>query len=270
MSVIDGQQRITTLCLLLSSMRDYLSRSGIASGLCKEIENTLFPAGRASGCVVRPTYFDRSSFERCVNGTFAKAATSMADAESSDISPTKSSGATSATVVNDITPAEDDHIAAVRRYLDKFMESRIFVKRLSPETWHTEEAVVAASRKLVSAALDQFSCLWFKMDKSENAQSAYARLAMRAAGIELLSRNPHAGAFEWRTLSHAIPTLVKQMRTNMLGVAMATTDLLRNLIVSYFERDQKVAVCCRNSVHSNEPTTSKTIANLRNKSHLIN
>lgn len=218
LSVIDGQQRITTLCLLLSSIRDYLSRSGMASELCKEIEKTLFPAGRASGCVVRPTYFDRSSFERCVNGTFAQTTGSTIGAEASALSTAKSSAATNTTVANDIATVEDNHIVAVRRYLDHLIGSRTFVKRLSPETWQTTEAVVAAARKLVSAALDQFSCLWFKMDKSANAQSAYARLAMRAAGIEILSRNPHA------------------------GVAMATTDLLRNLVVSYFARDQEVAI----------------------------
>ena len=170
----------------------------MASELCKEIEKTLFPAGRASGCVVRPTYFDRSSFERCVNGTFAQTTGSTIGAEASALSTAKSSAATNTTVANDIATVEDNHIVAVRRYLDHLIGSRTFVKRLSPETWQTTEAVVAAARKLVSAALDQFSCLWFKMDKSANAQSAYARLAMRAAGIEILSRNPHAGAFEQR------------------------------------------------------------------------
>ena len=189
LSIIDGQQRITTMCLLLSSVRDFLSRAGIAPELRKEIDQTLFPAGRANGCVVRPTYFDRASFERCVNGTSRGTVNLTAVGKTANASPAASSVPTSAS-------SPDDHVSLVGKYFDKFFDSGLLLKRIFPDRPQTPEAVAAAARQLVGAVLDQFSLLWFKMDNSANAQSAYARLAMRAAAIESLRTDPNAGGFD--------------------------------------------------------------------------
>merc|ERR1711871_1223480 len=90
--VIDGQQRITTACLLLSALRDVLSPE---SRVREDINNLLYPNGGAC-CALTPTYFDRPSFEECVRVTKRKPA-----------SPQESNGSSSC-----------DHVIACRRFFD--------------------------------------------------------------------------------------------------------------------------------------------------------
>ena len=203
-SVIDGQQRCTTVCILLSSIFDYCSRLNVAPGLCKVIQSILFPGGGETEggkgkttCILSPTYFDRESFERCVGGKYV---------------PRKEDG----------DQGVPDNILLIRNLFDSLLENGFLWKAISSKLgrgdWSKSESarIEACATGFVSAMLNKMSVLFFKIvDKTgTETQSAYARLAMRDAGLSF------------------------QVNNRAPGVAMAVMDLLRNLIIACFDREE--------------------------------
>jgi len=77
LTVVYGQQRCTTTCLFLSSLRDFILSQAIPDAALREraeaavgaIDASLFPLGGHGEWVSRPTYFDFVSFDRCVRAS---------------------------------------------------------------------------------------------------------------------------------------------------------------------------------------------------------
>ena len=141
--VIDGQQRATTICILLSSVRDYLAAQGRASELRRDIDAVLFPArsqhdaqqrGRAgensagnggsgpgaataagAACVLEVTYFDRPSFARCMRGGAVRA---PSDHDASSAAANESSRRPD---LGTVGPDDGDHVLLCRAYFDARM-----------------------------------------------------------------------------------------------------------------------------------------------------
>ena len=110
----------------------------------------------------------------------------------------------------------------VRNIFDNYLESGILWKniasKLAPGKWSASDSslVEMCATGFVSAMLNKMSVLLFKIEDKNGTetQSAYARLAMRDAGISFQTNN------------------------RAPGVAMAVMDLLRNLIVACFMTEE--------------------------------
>lgn len=173
-SVIDGQQRATTVCIMLTCIRDYCHRVNIAPGLCTHIQSVLFPSASATECIVTPTFFDRATFDRCVRGDYT--------------ATTRESGV--------------DNIAFIRDTFDRYLDNGALWKQLASKMASVSsqcadelELVSVCATAFVMAVLDKMSVLFFKMASSTplDTQSAYARLAMREAVLAFQATNQHPG-----------------------------------------------------------------------------
>ena len=67
--IVDGQQRLTTVCIFLSSLRDFLVARSMSVEIVRMINEILFPLCDDKDCILTPTYFDRESFRVCVKTT---------------------------------------------------------------------------------------------------------------------------------------------------------------------------------------------------------
>lgn len=195
--VIDGQQRITTVCVLLGALRDILP---LDSPVRASIQQLLYPSDRASdggsGCVLTPTLFDRASFEACVGRPTEKPPLS-------------------------ISGHPDDHVAACRNFFDQALPG--LLKRVrdklglkvdgegASKERAAERVVEICARSLMNALMDSCTVLCFKMrEQGEEVMAAYSRLAMRDAMLSF------------------------QLNNSAPGVKMEFLDLARNLVCCQF------------------------------------
>ena len=212
--VVDGQQRLTSICLLLASIRDFISRHLELNKetICIEFKssllslenfcnNFLHPAGDANVCILEPTYFDRESFRSCMKHSGRTYFTRRDHADVSNVSSSR------------------DHILSAKQFLDEtFLNGsllRVVWTKIAPRTPVIENShsfVLSTCASLVQTVLDKIGVLYFDVDKniSNNLQCVYERLAMREA---LLSPD----------LYNSSP-----------GVLMRESDLVRNLVTSFF------------------------------------
>jgi len=167
LTVVDGQQRCTTTCLLLSSLRDFLmsqhlqdaSVRELAQGVVDDINGILFPlrsssSSSSSACVLQPTYFDRASFDRCVQ----PAAGGRIGAAEADVD-------------------EEDHVLRVRAMFDDVLHSGQFFGRVRQRLFEEgggegERRIVDCVSSVVQAVLDKICILFFVA--AEHASEAQA------------------------------------------------------------------------------------------------
>ena len=205
LKVVDGQQRFTTTCILLTSLRDFVRvhqaslPSPRAQTTIDDINAVLFPQGIEQGeCVLRPTYFDLTSFKWC---TLNKDGSRVGQHN------------------------QDDHILNVRAVFDTVLYNgrmweqvkRRVARSSSSSSKHQQGALLLDCVDSISqAALDKMSALLFlTVEKASEAQAVYGRLAMREKGLMGANRAP--------------------------GVAMDVVDLCRNLILSCFSNGSEAA-----------------------------
>ena len=197
--VVDGQQRMTTVCLFLSSVRDYFSKQNLSPELCQAIDDILFPLGREHGCILTPTYFDREPFNACINGfhTFQD-------------------------YLKDSNNNVNSDIINVRRMCDHAIETGYVFKRVAAKfsdkplgDGKDVELLELSAISFLQAFLDGFNILFFKMMDKTNTMNSYFRLAIREFGLK------------------------KQFSINSPGVGMATADLIRNLLLTCFNDEKK-------------------------------
>ena len=200
--LIDGQQRLITLCIFLSSIRDYLknllstvSVSGRPKieALITQCNDVIFRNGSPA---LQPTYFDRESFNSYVDPAPRSAVPATSDATQ----PPRGGGV--------------DYIKLTRQFFDSHVNSGALACKMglhsssSEESVLTEAAAVGMCSALVTAVLDKLTMLFFLVRESD-LQSVYERLAMREA---LIASGSYNGA---------------------PGVSMSECDLARNLVTSY-------------------------------------
>jgi len=199
LKVVDGQQRMTTVCLFLSSVRDYFSTRGLSQDLCTKIDNVLFPLGREKRCILTPTYFDQEPFSACVNGI---------DALREYLS-------------NHGNKVNSD-IIFVRRMFDSAIENGSIFKRVAgkfadtPLDENNHELLELSAMSVLQAVLDGFNVLFFKMMDKSNTMNSYFRLAIREFGL-----------------------INSMFSIDSPGVGMATADLIRNLLLTCFHGEKK-------------------------------
>jgi hypothetical protein len=196
LKVVDGQQRFTTTCILLTSLRDFIRRnqeklpSTRSQNVVDDINNVLYPLGIQHGCVVRPTYFDRHSFKWCL---------------------TNKDGARVQLNQHD----QDDHVLNVRSIFDEVLNNgQLFSQVRRRVSGHRlnqnhHELILDCIESVTQASLDKMSVLLFlTVESASEAQAVFSRLAMREKCLMGQNRAP--------------------------GVALDVVDLCRNLILSVF------------------------------------
>lgn len=229
--LIDGQQRLTTFCLLLSSVRDFLldhaSLHDISDShrkqlveLADDFHNALFSS--TNRCVLLPSYFDRVSFSMCVNY------------EGRDESQFKKLLAEYSKVGDETF--EDDHILQARSFFDGALYEGDLCETIAgkldcdgdtqPSSGSVTNSrrlktdcatVLLACTSLRTALLDSFTALFFETNE-QDVQSVYERLAMREK-------------------------MLSAMHNRAPGVNMAESDLVRNLVTSYgVDDDAQIAL----------------------------
>lgn len=206
--LIDGQQRLTTLCILLSSIRDYLLNllpSASAAGrptmdvLIKQCNDFILPNGTPA---LQPTYFDRESFYACLDPARRASEPAVSDGQTPRLGRTSAGGTTA------------DHVKLTRQFFDTQLNSGVLACKMglhvasSDDDTLSEAAAFGMCTALASAVLDKLSMLFFLVRESD-IQSVYERLAMREA---LIATGTYNGA---------------------PGVSMSECDLARNLVTSY-------------------------------------
>ena len=223
LTVIDGQQRCTTTCILLTSLRDFvrthvlnkkLSETlvPLAQSIIEDIDAVLFPMGAAAGCVIQPTYFDRQSFVRCVSST-------NEDNDDDDDDDGGVGGHSHTSGLVKIGPFrvdgnydDEDHVLGVRSLFDDALYSGKLWNRISPgKTPPDGENILDYIVAVYQAVLDKVCVLYFlTAEEASEAQAVYARLAIRDKG------------------------LTKQLASPAPGVSLDAVDLCRNVILSVF------------------------------------
>lgn len=211
--IIDGQQRLTCVCLLLASTRDFITKyiasnresldESFASSLsnlalfCNDILHPGSPSN--SDCILEPTYYDRSSFQSCM----------------------RSDGGLDGDVgVELLEEAECDHVLQAKHFFDDSFSHRPLLRVIwtkihrssglfLPVAQDSPEFVLTTCASLVQTVLDRFGVLYFEVDSNNDVQSVFERLAMREAMLapDLYNASP--------------------------GVLMQESDLVRNLVTSF-------------------------------------
>jgi len=209
--VVDGQQRLTTVCILLSAVRDYfLHQQGTNPVPVVQLaQSLLFPAGLEAGCVVTPTYFDRDAFNCCVLGT-----------------ATSTTSDTYRITKNITSGGGVDHVSETRAYFDSLLPrlwSRIASKlgmKKTKDGANTTALEAVCAMSLVQACVDKCTMLFFLMnEQGEEVLAAYSRLAMRDAMLSF------------------------QLNNGAPGVKLQFVDLCRNLVCCQFpgSEEEKIA-----------------------------
>jgi hypothetical protein len=203
--LIDGQQRLTTVCILISAIRDFLgsfisdSAAGVSTGLeplWEVCNGILLPDGKP---VLQPTYFDRQSFAACIAATRDEAAFRA------DMNMACGGGGSG---------GADDYVLHCRHFFDNALRSGIIASKLgfsdplSSAPLTKPSVLLEMCGKLVSTVLDKLTMLFFLVREAD-LQSVYERLAMREALIAQGTYNKAA------------------------GVSMSESDLARNLVTSF-------------------------------------
>ena len=146
-SVLDGQQRASTVCILLSSIRDYCARAfpDETAKICAHIDGIVFPGGKPSEeeegrgqgmeamsggeageveggvrrhlppqCVLHVTYFDRALFARYVDtcSRGSPGSVEKTTCRAKDAADTSDTG------------DAEDCIVEARTFFDKYMNGR--------------------------------------------------------------------------------------------------------------------------------------------------
>lgn len=141
LQIIDGQQRLITVCIFLAAIRDFAAEQPSGSTYATRIDHILFPRGVTGACRVIPTYFDRRSFNQAVKA---------------DASP---------------MPRDDgDHISCCRAFFDGNLAG--VISRLQ------RTSTVEACSALTTALLDGCSILLFNIIETD-LPAVYERLAVR-------------------------------------------------------------------------------------------
>ena len=200
--VIDGQQRITTICIILSTLRDLFPTN---SSVYQEIQSILCPRSTdQTACVVTPTLFDRASFNACVRFPGRNRIPNEQSASSNLRSGAKESGSVTSS----------DHVMACHLFMKAALPgllSRIQSKLGFQGKGSNGHVLELCGRSLVNALMDRCTILCFKMrERGDEVLAAYSRLAMRDAvfSFQINNRSP--------------------------GVKMQFLDLARNLICCQF------------------------------------
>ena len=211
--VIDGQQRLTSVCLLLASTRDFIltylanantcigdSFSSSLESLASFCDAILYPSSDVNSCILEPTFFDRVSFHSSMRGVHR------------DIH-----------LNNNVLHASErigDHILQAKQFLDETFTHgsllRVIWMKIHPPSssnrpisQQSPTFVLSTCASLVQAILDKIGVLYFNVDKTNDVQSVYERLAMREA------------------------LLAPDLYNSSPGVLMRESDLVRNLITSF-------------------------------------
>jgi len=190
LNVVDGQQRCTTTCLFLSALRDFLlahaaDTSDVTLGASAEevvhdINAALFPlqgqrpGQRGEECVLRPTYFDRASFDRCVRPS-SGARIRLPQAEE-----------------------EEDHVLKVRAQFDDVLYGEQYLEhvrhKLFGSSCEVGSRLADVVGSLAQATLDKMCVLLFvAAEPASETQAMYARLAVREKAITSFSHNRAPG-----------------------------------------------------------------------------
>jgi len=207
--VVDGQQRLTTVCVLLSTIRDYFLRqqkNGEPSvPVVHLIQSLLFPKGLESECVLRPTYFDRKAFNFCV----------MLETLTTTTTTTTSS------------PLAVDHVSETRAYFESMLPrlwsrigSKLGLNMKGTQECESGAVEAVCALSLVQACIDKCTMLFFLMnEKGDEILAAYSRLAMRDAMLSF------------------------QLNNSSPGVKLQFVDLCRNLVCCQFpgSEEEKIA-----------------------------
>jgi hypothetical protein len=203
--VIDGQQRLSTISIMLSTMRDFLRASKFVSPVVASYATDLIGIcnsallSQSGSCLLEPSYFDRSSYASCV----------IAD---STLNPHRES----------LGEEAGDGIMKARQFFSSLLQHdrqllRSVARKIGSGQKHsrtplTEEDTCSAITSIIAAILDKL-CVYLFVVRESDVQSVYERLAMREA---LVASSAHNYA---------------------PGVSMAECDLVRNFITSYFGED---------------------------------
>lgn len=221
--VIDGQQRLTTVSILLSAVRDFAenffetvynksSRSTSdkdqALNTMQKIvhlcdSTTLQDDGSNCTVVMQPSYFDREDYQRC----FVKAGNSSKSC-------------------NTTIDLRDGTIASARKFFDTSLADGSLFSMIASTGRQDDEAVEPVDQDqiidlclvVVVIVLHKLQLLYFEVSE-QDIQTVYERLAMREAMLSTQANNSRP------------------------GIKMAEIDLVRNYITSYFSPDVNSESC---------------------------
>lgn len=222
-NVLDGQQRLTTLCLFLAALRDFLTSFAPAKDtdytapLLEQIATLLFPRSEprdvltketvkegevVEGCAVLPTFFDRRSFFRCI----LPCAKMKPDGSAED-------------AVAKVYVAFRQMLEA-KSWQMEMMTKLGTVEELPSEAEFVLDGKHAAmlAQAMLFAATRTFTFKVFEVEQTD-VQAVFERMAFRESSLLPLLSNVHPGI-----LAHE-------------------EDLIRNLLLSYFPTEaQQTAV----------------------------
>ena len=172
LSVVDGQQRCTTTIVFLTALRDFVTTNLTqldkpkAQHFIDDVNQVLFPNGSDQDCIVRPTYFDRPTFNAFVNN--------------------KTGGK--------VVPNTDhyDHVHRVRSLFDYALYSGQLFRNIKGRVAHgtpTKEILILnCAISLFQACLDKMCVLLFlTVEDASEAQAMYGRLAVREQSLSGMS-----------------------------------------------------------------------------------
>ena len=198
--IVDGQQRLTTVCIFLSSVRDFLVVRGMSAEIVRMINKILFPLGNDKDCILTPTYFDREPFRACVKTT---------NSFTEYISQSESGGNARSDIINSRLLLDQ---AVCSGYLFKRIASKFIDCKFDVDNTALVERTILSTLQVV---LDGFNVLFFKMIDKTNTMNSYFRLAIREFGMK------------------------NMFSVDSPGVSMATADLIRNVLLTCFNGEEQ-------------------------------
>lgn len=240
--VVDGQQRLTSLCLLLAAIRDFItqyletqqhtadgSQHASLRNLASLCHDTLHPftsSADISQCLLEPTFFDRASFQACMRSAsfpFRRENSVCCRDDGRDCCGDLTESDNSYPGEETHGSGHADHTLLAKKFFDETLTQGSLLhvvwstsrSHRQSRPGHREELEVSAAfvlstcTSLVQTVLDKVGVLYFEVNSAQHAQSIFERLAMREA---LLSSG---------------------LRNSTPGVLMRESDLVRNLVTSY-------------------------------------